>query len=376
MEKEEDINTLFTGALDDFRSEADRAKDYTADELVAYGEVSLAPLNVATIPHFAVKGYYVRDQDGSNTCVAQTRALMQGIERYREQGVFVDHSAADIYQRRSNKPYAGMIGVDAFELVRKGGVTLEALMPSQKVNDEKIMEVPRYPVFDEVGKVFAEEGYAQVPFDAKKISSLMAGNIKRGLHKPMMMWFRFPYSEWTGKPVLSNNLGAYGVGTEKYVHHSVTGIHAGMIDGEIGFAIQDSWGLHSTTQGGIRLITASYLAKRMTFCGYAADFTTQWQGNDSVPDIAKPKHVFNVDLTYGMENHVDVRALQNILKFEQMYPVTQEATGNYGPLTAKGVVAWQTKNKVGTPEQIAALSGTKSRVGPATRAKLNETYGQ
>lgn len=67
--------------------------------------------------------------------------------------------------------------------------------------------------------------------------------------------------------------------------------------------------------------------------------------------------VFNSDLQRGSRND-DVKRLQQLLGVE--------ATGYYGPLTEKSVKEFQAKN--GLPQV--------GRVGPATRAKLNEVFGK
>jgi peptidoglycan hydrolase-like protein with peptidoglycan-binding domain len=68
----------------------------------------------------------------------------------------------------------------------------------------------------------------------------------------------------------------------------------------------------------------------------------------------------------------DVKALQEILRYEGFFPANIEYTGNYGPITAKAVLEFQQKYNIGTPQEITSLKG--KIVGPKTLAKLNELY--
>lgn len=69
----------------------------------------------------------------------------------------------------------------------------------------------------------------------------------------------------------------------------------------------------------------------------------------------------------------DIKALQEVLRYNGMFPQDQETTGYYGQLTADGVYQFQLKYDVDT---ILALSQLEGRVvGPKTIAKLNKYYG-
>ena len=125
-----------------------------------------------------VSRFPVRDQDGSGSCVAQTLALILGIENFLEEGRFVEFSAKDIYTRRSNKDTMGMIGVEALEIVRKYGCTLEALIPSQKQNEVEINSIDRKISDEEIAKIFRIKDYYQLPFILDQIATIMESGRK------------------------------------------------------------------------------------------------------------------------------------------------------------------------------------------------------
>ena len=90
------------------------------------------------------------------------------------------------------------------------------------------------------------------------------------------------------------------------------------------------------------------------------------------PTVAKPSivaqtisPVFNTDLVVGRSRGDDVKRLQELLRQDkEIYP-EGIANGVFGPLTEKAVKRFQAK--YGLPQV--------GRVGPATRAKLEEVFG-
>ncbi len=78
----------------------------------------------------------------------------------------------------------------------------------------------------------------------------------------------------------------------------------------------------------------------------------------------KPSYRFEKDLYFGMTDP-DVRALQDILKYEGLFPTNAESTGFFGSITLDAVKKFQTKYG------IQPVSGY---VGPKTREKLNNLY--
>lgn len=362
---------LFTGALDDNRAPADKAKDYQAEEIVA----SFAPVDWKEKSMDEICKYPIRNQDGSGSCVAQTGALMLGVENQIEENRFVELSAKDIYTRRYNGG-AGMVGNDAMQILKNFGATFENLMPSQNQTEEQINVVHRLPSDEEIAQVFKSGGYVSLPFDIEKIASIMESEGGNGAKKPIMMWFRFPYDEWQIDPKVTNSKSTL-------VHHSVTGVDYVLRGGKKKIVIQDSWGHHSSTLEGLRFIDQDFINSRMTFCVYLKDLNNKWRSEQPepspepqpqpTPEPNKPSHKFGKVLLYGMRQDPDVIALQNILKYEELFPQSVASTGNYLSITAKAVLAWQKKHDVASLAELNALQGR--RCGSKTIKTLNSLYG-
>jgi hypothetical protein len=300
---------LFPGALEDTRSPKLKQKDWHK-EVVLGNFVEWKEKTFKDVQKFPV-----RNQDGSGSCVMQTCDLMMGIENFLEEGKFIEFSA-DLYNYRSNNT-PGMIGVDALELLRKKGLTLEVLLPSMNKNDSQIAELKRKTSDDEIAKIFTIKDYYQSAFNVDAIATIMESGRINGVAKPVMVWFEFPRVEWDSKPDVTNS-------TYDLVRHSVTAIEYGIMNGVKGIFIQDSWGLHTSTENGLRFISEDYIKARMIFCAYVNDKLNDWQSH--------PEFVFERTLRKGMKGE-DVKELQRLLF------VTVD--GVFGPLTEKSVKRFQ-----------------------------------
>ena len=308
------MNT-FTGCLPDTRTNEEKAKDWHKD-LAMSGVVNWVEKDFGDI-----KTFPVRNQDGSGTCVMQTCALMCGIENFLEEGKFIEFSV-DLYNFRINKDSAGMIGVNALDLLKNKGLTLEILIPSMNMGESQIAKLKRSISDDEIAKIFRIKDYWQLPFNIDSIATIMENGRKNMVAKPLMVWFQFPRAEWDSKPQLSDS-------TSDIVHHSVTARDYGIVDGKKGIFVQDSWGLHSSTINGLRFISEDYLKDRMTFCAYVNDLPNDYKENKNSDIIIKRI------LKIGSKGE-DVKELQRLLG------ITQD--GVFGPVTWQAVRSFQQNN--------------------------------
>jgi len=349
----------FTGALEDTRSPEEKQKDYVIEEVVA----AYAPVNLQPITVDRMKVYPRRNQAQSSTCVAQTVAKMGGVLRDEQYSEFIEYSATPTYQNRKNKPSLGMWGVDAMQLWKDKGITLETLVPSQNLSEAQIEAQPVNEYDKQVAGISKIDAYIQLPrgnFDLL-LSTLQTTK------KPIMVWFKGEYNEWS-RDIPTIIYADRHIDRDYFtVHHSVTATpNIGIYDGKEGFTIEDSWGSAGINGLGIRWITREFYEARNTYAAYVTSFKS-YEDIGVVP--AKPQHRFTGNLEYGMQANPDVIALQDILKYEGLFPANQSSTGNYYEITRKAVLAWQIKHGVPTDGLEGRLVGVK------TKKELNRLYG-
>lgn len=345
----------FTGALEDNRSTLEKSKDYSFEEIVA----SANPVQWVEKNYDQWRKYPTFNQDGSSSCVAQTIAKMVGIHEHLNHGSFIHFSASYIYQKRSNAPGLGMIGVNAFEILRNKGITLEELMPSQNMNEQEINSVSEDVSDRRVAQVFKIKNYVVVPI--RNIETV--ASIIQTTSKPVMVWFRSSYRAWNAeRPRLP-------MAETLDVHHSVTATDYCLIDGRKHLIVEDQWGTTGFKETGQRAISEEVFNNTNTFVAYFMNL--DYDTRETKDEFELPKHKFNKKLYYGMRNDSDVKAMQKILKHLGYFPANVEATGNYFGLTAKAVLRFQ-KEHMKLPESILSqLTGSNSVVGPKTREALN-----
>lgn len=360
MSNENEEQDVFLGARIDERSDEEKAKDFKFAEIV----VSAALVN--WIQKEETRRFPIFDQDGSGSCVAQTVAKMAGIMYAQaNDDEYVHFSATHVYQRRWNKPSGGMNGVDALDIARQG-VTLEQLVPSQRMTDNQMDSAVIEKYKQDVGKIFGWSNYVILP--NKDIDAIASVIQETG--KGVMVWFYFNYKEWKRDmpTVIDKNMDLRGGST---LRHSVTAVDYTLLpDGSKALIIEDSWG-NDTGIEGQRIITEDFFKARNWFAAHAMNFAFE-NPYDSAPG---GNFTRNLEFTEEVTQDDDVVDLQNILKYEGMFPANVQSTGYYGNITAKAVLAWQLKFMPEYGEnELIALAG--KIVGPATRAALNKKYNK
>lgn len=335
---------IANGANIDVRTPDERLKDFLFREVVA----SAAPVVWTEKSPVMWRRFPIFNQDGSGSCVAQTEAKELGIMRFLKDGVYVHFSAADIYQRRDPK-VPGMGALNARQIAGKG-VTLEVLTPSQNMNDAQMDAAVIEDYKHKVGEVFAVPNYLELP--AKDIEAI--ASVIQATGKGVMVWFFFKIEEWTEQPVVVDNQ----LTIENGSRHSVTAVDFTLVAGKKCLIIEDSWGT-SFGKAGQRIIDEDFFKARNWYASYLVNFKFD------VPVDIKPHHFFDSDMEFGMTND-EVKALQDVLKYEKLFPSNADSTGYFGSITKKAVIAFQVKYGIA---QVG-------RVGPTTRAKLNELYNQ
>jgi hypothetical protein len=350
---------IFLGALEDNRPEDRKQKDHHFAEAVAFASP------VIWTEKQNIRKFTVRDQGQAGSCVANTVAKLEEIQYFNKTGELVPFSATSIYQYRSNKPSGGMIGVEAFDIWRKQGITTEAILRSQSVASDAEIDAIKIPsLAKDTAKVFGIDGFVQTPFDIDVIASIIE-NTKKGV----MVWFRFTASEWSSEmPMIK--------GTSAPLAHSVTAVDYTIHNGKKCLVIEDS-----AHFGGlaVRYISEEWVnPTRMFFSAYPLNAKFITDGSMLIPKVTFTKPLVFIpldaqgnisDLSTHNAQKGDVVLLQNILKKEGVFPINYDSTGYYGALTCKAVLAFQKKYKLGTNESLDLLGG--KRVGQLTIAQLN-----
>lgn len=316
-------------------SEALLKAHYNFTEIVS----AVEPVTWTEKPQSAWRKFPIFSQNGSGSCVAQTLRKLLGVYIWLKTNVWVDLSASHIYQRRHNRPAAGMDGTDAFEIARKG-VTLEAFAPSENMTDSQMDNVPVAPFMEKVGETFKLGNYITVaPFDIDIVASII-----QQTGKAVMTWYYFANDEWTNVPTIKYpNLDRYLPTTAK---HSLAAVDFTLYKGEKALIIDDSWGL-GYAMNGQRVITESWFKQRCFFVAHFQNFAFE------EATITKPKFVDQ-----------NVVTLQDCLKYEGLFPANVASSGVYGAVTTKAVKDFQAKYGL-------AITGL---ISAETRAKLHALY--
>jgi hypothetical protein len=343
-----------SGCLIDNRPESEKIKDFHFKEFVA----SAAPVEWKEKPESEWRKFPDLNQGISNSCVMATIDKLGLVMLWLKEKTFVLFSRA-FYQMRSNKPSGGMIGVEAFEIWRKNGLPLEQLVPSEKMSDAELdaIQIEQYEKY--IAKVFAISGH--VGLDNGDFETL--ASVIQVTGKAVMAWFYFTTEEWSKYiPTVS---GKINFGTA--LRHSVAVVDFFLVGGKKYLLIEDSAWFGGLTR---RLISEEFFRERNWFIRYPTNF--KFQDQTIIPESIKPVYKFKNIVRYGMENNPDVRALQDILKYEGFFPIERDSTGNYFAMTTAGVLKFQLKYNVATPDELHQLQGRQA--GPKTLAKLNELY--
>lgn len=342
------------GAAIDTRPEDKKLKDFFLKELVA----SANPVNWVEKAKADWRRFPVQDQNGSGSCVMQTIRKLGGVLLWLKENNYVVFSGA-YYNLRSNKPAAGMIGVEAFDIWKNNGLPLEQLVPSEKMTDAQMDAIVVEPYEKDVAKVFAIGGHIGIDNgDFEAVASVI-----QTTGKAVMVWFYFTSQEWSKEipTIIDPNLNL-----ESANRHSVAAVDYFLFGGKKYLLVEDSahFGGHT-----YHLISEEFFKARNWFARYPMSFKFQ----EPTPQVPKPSHNFKTPMEFGQKN-AEITALQDILKYEGLFPINSSSTGYYGAITAKAVLSWQKKHSVAPVEELDALGGR--RVGAKTMSKLNLLYGQ
>lgn len=318
-----------TGALLDNRTNEEKESDILFEEIVA----TTQDVKWMEKPEASWRKFKEQNQSTSSSCVAQSTRKYLGIMfQVNEGGEYIDFSATDIYQRRTNKPQEGMIGVDALKIAGDG-VTLNALVQSDNMTEAQMNSYKIAEYKKQVGKIFKAGEPITLPIrDIDTVASVIQ---KTG--KGVVLFFYFTREEWSKKvPTINDKL----LSIRGYItlRHAVTAVDFTLYGGKKALIIEDS-----SHFGGIsrRVITEDFFKVRNYFAGYTMNF--KFGEFTEIPQHLK--YTFTKDLEYKSHYQVeeDVKKMQNILKHEGVFPLNIASSGWYGPVTVKAVKDLQSK---------------------------------
>lgn len=337
------------GANKDPRAPEEKAKDFQHTELYGFGGVEWKEK-----PEISWKSFPIRNQNGSGMCGAFSLAKALGANNVDEYG-YKNLDTRFIYNLRQNKTTPGMWMGDLFEIAIKYGAPEDTTLASDNLTEQQANTYQYTEALREEAKKFRGSSYVYTRVDVDDVNVA----INNGFYPILLL--RCNIQEWTAEPKTIST-----VTRQDYdINHFVPVVDTTIYNGKKCLIIEDSWG-SSYGKNGRRILSEEFVDQRIETIGYVID----WK---ALPAPQKPeKHTFTKILKRGM-NNVEVKILQDILKYEGCMVPTQESTGFYGSITANAVKALWKKHNIATKAEIDSLQG--NQVGPKTIAWLNKNYG-
>jgi hypothetical protein len=320
----------FTGALLDERTTDKKVDDIHLHEIVG-------SVNIVNWINKSPRSFPALNQNQSLMCGANALAKALGIAFSITYGTYLPFSRADIYQRRANRPGAGMLLYDMFDIASKG-VTLEQLTVRDIFTDSDADTLNIESFKHKVGEIFSTMGGIVVPLNIETIASIIQTT---GKGVVLLIWFLA--SEYSRQiPIIQDY--TLDVREDRALRHFVTAVDFTLINGVKYLCIEDSaW------FGGMntRLLSENWVKTRIADAMYPMNFKF-------IPgSIPKPHY-----------DGVTIISAQRCLQYEGLFPINVSFVENIGAITRKAILDFQLKYGI---QQTGNL-------GPITKAKLAELY--
>lgn len=307
----------FTGALLDTRSDAEKSEDVHFSEIVGTASAVLwkekYPDLIRRFPDF--------NQGNTGMCGAFSLRKSLGIMYQQKYNIFLDFFAPDIYQRRINKPQAGMILYDVMSIAAKG-VTLTQFFNSTFNSDDDADAIKIEQWQRDVGATFSVSGSVKLPVDIDTIASVIQTTGKA----PIALGF-FTAGEWSKEaPYIVENGLSYS--DPSALHHFYVFTDYSLYGGKKALVIEDSaW------FGGLsrRILTEDWIKGRIIEIAYPMNFKF------SVAQGDKPSY-----------DGVTIVSAQKCLQYEGFFPTNIGYVENVGTFTRKALQLFQ--QKYGIPQ--------------------------
>lgn len=348
----------YKGIALDTRSNKEIKKDWNAKDLVSgyiKEPVFKTINNINEIPL-----YFRRDQDGSGSCVAQSLAKLIEVILLKKRGIHFKFSATPIYQKRSNKPEAGMIGQNAMDIVVKFFTCLEEMVKSENMNDSMMDSLPVdvNQLLSFTATFFKENNISFSYFvDNSPTFNEMAQYIEN--EGGAIAFISSDYQNWCkDRPTNIDNKRTIGHST---CYHELINMN-----GEDLIVLDESWGKYSTSEMGDR---GQRLMDKATFEGTAffVGVLVLHEYKENKVDYSK---YINLPVMQYKDNKPQVQDLQQMLLEYGSFPSNIGKDNNFGNQTKKALLKWQLEN-LSTSKTLLNLWGGRY-FGSASIKKIKE----
>ena len=345
---------IFTGVLDDPRSELDQEKKWTHEELFGSGGFDWKEIPEADWPT-----YPIRNQNGSGKCGPFSGVFALGRNEEKENGKFVLLDTDYPYSFRSNEG-TGMWMDNLFQILCSKGSFPDPDMLSDNGTDAQSAERAKNFTDEEKADALKYRGKSWVYITDKNINSIAQAITM--CYTPIYL-MRCNIKEWTAEPFVDPNITQ-----DQYdINHFIPAYLPTLWKGFQSTVVNDSWGSHYG-RNGRRILSKDFIEKRVFYIGYVIDLKNE--------NIDKPKHLFTSPLTYGMEGP-EVTAWQQILQYEKYLPTHTLAgaplpLGKFLSMTAQATRKWQIAHGIMDFSEEKDIK--KIRVGKKSIALANNLY--
>lgn len=298
----------------------------------------------------------VKNQGQSGSCGGQAWANLAGALEALGTGSIEERSAKYVYAQ-TYAPGGGSYGRDNANIYAKQGVSREIILTSydngnppteafmergQDVTSESRIDAkldmgPSYSspdlTIDEVARALRDTGGVVIGIDGQDNGTWLSAF---PLPPQTVVWRHFLY-----------------VGKAK------------LIDGKKYIGVLNSWGA-SVGENGWQWLPEDFFTLGHIWGAWTHVF-------NKTPTPPSLHYHFMLDLLFGASGG-DIPALQTALQIDGEFPKNVPITGYFGDITRRAVLAFQLKYKVAPTAELMTLQG--KRVGPATRAQLNQIFNQ
>lgn len=343
-------DTFGKGILDRPTDPSD-PRDYRHEEIAAFAPVEWMEKRAAEF-----LTYPKHNQNGSSSCVANTKAKQLEVDELGENGVYRQLSPRSIYGYGFIPDTGGMYIRKAADIITSQGATLGSILSSEGLSEGDMRNLSDYHKDgQQIAKIYKCDSVVFCNKDFDTIASVLENFRSAG--KPKAVGIAVPgwkNQTWQGTNPMP------GVGAPDW-YHAVTVIDYGLMGGKKFLSIDNSWG------ESVGLAGQQFLGEEYEPLIYSADYTLNLSDDwmSSMATIIKPSYQWNTDLAVG-DSGTDVQVLQKALQSLGMFPIDSVVTptGYFGGITRQAVLTFQS---------VYGITST-GIVGPVTRAKLNTLF--